>query len=501
VFAYIIRRLLLMIPTFFGILVITFAVVRLQNHSLVEVAQSGGGLDGGSGGDRKVQPSTQSFEKPVDRFRRLGNDRPALLNLRGFLDKDDVVAWLRSTSPAAKDKASTRNRREKELWLVGPFAVEPLAAILRDDELTDLHGPASQALALCAYTSLEPRDFDDLSAERLALIQNRNALLRRSTIAYRTSNESGFELDDPAAAKKRAALLSVVDDPAARTDFHFSSRQRWTATVTQTGFVTFMDQLFTGNLYSESQKRYVFDIIAERWHVTVWLGLIAAAIGWLGSIPIGIRSARRVGSLEDKVTTNSLFMLWSIPGFFLGALLLHHLSTDALIAGKVVKARFPNAGLSSPDSMWMGTPAYLLDLMWHGFLPMLVLCYASFTALSRYMRANLLEQFHADYARTARAKGCSEDQVVYRHCLRNSLITMITLGGGLLGELFSGALIVELLFSIPGLGLLLLEAAKANDAPLVMGSTVISVSLLLIGILLADICYALVDPRVRSRYA
>jgi len=132
---------------------------------------------------------------------------------------------------------------------------------------------------------------------------------------------------------------------------------------------------------------------------------------------------------------------------------------------------------------------------------MLVLCYASFTALSRYMRANLLEQFNADYARTARAKGCSEDQVVYRHCLRNSLITMITLGGGLLGELFSGALIVELLFSIPGLGLLLLEAAKANDAPLVMGSTVISVSLLLIGILLADICYALVDPRVRSRYA
>jgi peptide/nickel transport system permease protein len=232
--------------------------------------------------------------------------------------------------------------------------------------------------------------------------------------------------------------------------------------------------------------------------VTLWINLIAVVLAWAGSIPLGIRSARRQGSLEDRVTTNSLFLLWSLPSFFVGALLLHHFCTDGVTFDK---APFPNQRLSSPDSLWLGIFSYMGDLIWHGFLPMVVLSYASFTALSRYMRANLMEQLGADYARTAFAKGCSEDRVVYRHCLRNSLITMITLGSGLLGELFSGALIVEMLFSIPGLGLLMLEGAKAYDAPLVMGSTVISVGLLLLGILVADICYALVDPRVRSRYA
>jgi len=116
------------------------------------------------------------------------------------------------------------------------------------------------------------------------------------------------------------------------------------------------------------------------------------------------------------------------------------------------------------------------------------------------MRANVLEQLNADYVRTARAKGCDEDRIVYRHVTRNSMVTMITLGSGLLSELFGGFVIVEWIFSINGLGSLLIDAALQRDAPLVMGSTLISVVLLLVGILVADICYALVDPRMRSRY-
>jgi peptide/nickel transport system permease protein len=200
--------------------------------------------------------------------------------------------------------------------------------------------------------------------------------------------------------------------------------------------------------------------------------------------------------LEDRTTTTALFMAWSMPSMFLGTLLLYHLCTDT--SGS--KAWFPNRGLSSDNSLWMPTGQYLWDLLWHAALPLFVLSYASFTALSRYMRANLLEQLDADYVRTARAKGCSDDQVVYGHATRNSLITMITLGSGLLAELFSGALIVELIFSIPGLGWLMLDAAIQQDGPLLMGSTVISVSLLLFGILVADLLYAVADPRIRSRY-
>src|SRR6185436_8101527 len=144
--------------------------------------------------------------------------------------------------------------------------------------------------------------------------------------------------------------------------------------------------------------------IGERWYVTFWLNIASIIIAWGISIPLGIRSARRMGTIEDRVTTNSLFLLWSLPTFFVGTLLLHHLCTDSSHGA----ALFPNRGLSSPDSMWYSTPRYLLDLLWHATLPLIVLSYGSFTALSRYMRGNLLEQLNADYTRTARAKGASE---------------------------------------------------------------------------------------------
>jgi len=128
------------------------------------------------------------------------------------------------------------------------------------------------------------------------------------------------------------------------------------------------------------------------------------------------------------------------------------------------------------------------------------LSYASFVSLSRYLRGNLIEQLGSDYVRTARAKGVSEDAIVNRHAFRNSSLTLITLSSGLLAELFGGVLIVEMIFSINGLGWLLLDAARQQDAPLIMASTVVSVGLLLVGILVADILYAVVDPRIRTRY-
>jgi len=487
-----------MIPTFLGILVINFVVLRMQGQSLVDVAKSDSRSEGGGAGvERSIRSASKQYENHIDRFRRVGNDRPPLLNFQGFLDKDDILDWLRDTDPRSPLSDSRRNRREKDLWLVGPFAVGPLAEILADDALSVWHGPASQALALCAYATLDPRDFDRLPQDRIARLIGRNEILRNNIIDFRRDAEVGFAITDPDAEAKRQRLIDAVS-AADNPEFHPGMAARWSAILFDTGFAVFTGNLFTGNLYSHSQKRYVFDIIGERWSVTVWINLIAVVLAWTGSIPLGIRSARRRGTLEDRVTTNGLFFLWSLPSFFVGALLLHHFCTDG---ATFTKAPFPNQGLSSQGSLWFGILRYLGDLLWHGFLPMLVLSYASFTALSRYMRANLLEQLNSDYARTAFAKGCTEDRVVYQHCLRNSLITMITLGSGLLGELFSGALIVEMLFSIPGLGLLMLEGAKAYDAPLIMGSTIISVGLLLIGILIADICYAVVDPRVRSRYA
>jgi peptide/nickel transport system permease protein len=347
---------------------------------------------------------------------------------------------------------------------------------------------------LCAYTSISLRDTRTMASAELSTIQARNDALRDLVIRARRG-ETGFIVDDPLAETKRQKLLSIVDDPANAAVF--SQDGRWSAIALRTGFSDFIRRLATGDLYSETRKEYVFTVIADRWGVTFWLNLLSIVIAWAVAVPLGIRSARREGTLEDRGTTNVLFLLWSLPAFFVGTLFLHHLCT----ASGGAKPWFPNAGLSSDGSEWLSTPAYLLDLAWHGFLPLLTLSYASFVSLSRYLRGNLLEQINADYVRTARAKGADDDRLVYRHAFRNSSLTLITLTSGLLASLFGGVLIVELIFSIPGLGSLLLDAAKQQDAPLIMGSTVISVGLLLVGILVADLLYAVVDPRIRGRFA
>jgi peptide/nickel transport system permease protein len=426
-------------------------------------------------------------------FRSTGLDLPALVNLRGFTSREEVVALLERTERRPDRSESKRNRLEKDLWLEGHFLVESLASIIADDSLAKLHGPASMALSLCAYYPLNPDDLKRLTPEQQHRRQARNFELKALRIDYANTVEKGFQTTDPKYAEKRAAIAKFWAD---NRDDLAQEHGRWKAILLETGFCETMSKLFTGDLYSTKRKEYAFTIIADRWKISFTLNILSLIIAWCVSVPLGIRSARRVGTLEDRVTTNVLFLAYSLPPFFVGTLLLHHFCTDTADH----RAWFPNRGLSSPDSLWLSTPDYLLDLSWHAALPLLVLCYNSFTSLSRYMRADMLEQLRSDYVRTARAKGASEDQVVYGHALRNSMITMITLGAGLLSALFGGFLVVEYIFSIPGLGSLLLEAARDQDAPLVMSSTVIAVGLLLVGILISDILYAVVDPRLRSRY-
>ncbi len=487
---YTLRRLLLMIPTFVGILLINFVVLRFQSGSLTEAMQQQAGKEGATdskGGSRRSETTFTALENHLARFRRTGNDLPALINLRGFLTKEDIVPQLEAGLRRPGAVESRRSRAETGLWLVGHFAVEPLAEVLRDDALMHLHGAASVAFTLCAYHPLNVEDLGALAPGEQERIQRRNFELRKLRFPEGVA--------DPAYAAKRQELLALFERN--RADFAHSPARAWGAMFSETGFNDFVVKLCTLTLYSETRGDYVFAVIGERWHISFWLNFISIAVAWGGSILIGIRSARRMGSLEDRVTTNALFLLWSVPSFFIGTLMLHHLCTDTASG----KAWFPSRGLSSDDSLWMTTPQYLLDLAWHGFLPLLVLCYGSFTSLSRYMRGNLLEQLDSDYVRSARSKGVDEDTVIYRHAVPNSMITMITLGAGLLAELFGGFLVVEYIFSIPGLGMLLLEAAKQQDGPLLMGATVISVGLLLVGILVSDLLYAVVDPRIRAKYA
>jgi peptide/nickel transport system permease protein len=242
---------------------------------------------------------------------------------------------------------------------------------------------------------------------------------------------------------------------------------------------------------SFKDKRPVWDKIRERLPVTITLNVISIVITYLIAIPLGIHSAVRPGSRLDSFSTTTTFMLYSLPTFWVGTLIL------IFVCGGDYFLWFPPAGLHSLDY----DPEWPLlrraaDLGWHLAMPVLCETYATFAVLSRFLRNSMLENARKDYVRTARAKGTPERAVIVKHILRNSLIPMVTILASLLPALIGGSVIIETIFSVPGIGQLGYQSILARDYPVVLGLFAMSSFLTLLGILIADFLLAVVDPRI-----
>ncbi len=237
--------------------------------------------------------------------------------------------------------------------------------------------------------------------------------------------------------------------------------------------------------------RPIVEIVGEALPITVLLATLSLLIAYFIAIPLGIYSAVRQYTVGDQITTVIVFMLYSLPRFWIGTMLL------IFFAGGHYLEWFPLQGWHSFegfDEMSLGER--ISDVAWHIVLPVVTLTFNAFAALSRYMRTGMLEVIRQDYIRTARAKGLSEHMVVFKHALRNSLIPIITMLGLLLPFVVSGSVVVEFIFGIRGMGGVALEAIRLPDYPLVI-TIVAFVSLLtMVGILLSDIMYGVVDPRI-----
>ncbi|MEC8932116.1 MAG: ABC transporter permease [Candidatus Latescibacterota bacterium] len=231
--------------------------------------------------------------------------------------------------------------------------------------------------------------------------------------------------------------------------------------------------------------------IVERLPVTVEIGLISLIAAYLIGVPLGMLLAIRQNTIIDRVGTAISFMLWSMPSFWVGMLLIIFLCNREFLHW------FPASGILSinADDSW-GWWRIFVDHTHHMVLPIVASTYASFAAISRYMRTSMLENYRLDYVRTARAKGLAERIVVIRHVLRNSLIPIITLMAGLLPALMAGSVFVETIFTLPGLGLLSFQSVISRDYPMVMAILTISSALSLVGILAADILLKMADPRI-----
>ena len=237
-------------------------------------------------------------------------------------------------------------------------------------------------------------------------------------------------------------------------------------------------------------RRPVWDKIKERIGITLSLNLMSLIIILGVSIPIGVIAAYRAHSWFDQATTLFVFFGFAMPTFWLALLLIMFFG--------VYLDWLPISGLTSLNYRQFSFWQKVQDLGAHVTLPVLVAAFGGLAGMSRYMRGNMLEVIRQDYITTARAKGLPERVVIFKHALRNALLPVITILGLSVPGLIGGSVIFESIFAIPGMGQLFYGAVMARDYPLVMGELVIGAVLTLVGNMLADVGYALVDPRIRT---
>jgi peptide/nickel transport system permease protein len=249
-------------------------------------------------------------------------------------------------------------------------------------------------------------------------------------------------------------------------------------------FWHYIDGIFHGNLgYSYKYNQGVTQVIMERLPKTLTLVTASTVLALIIAIPLGILQVVRRNKPVDYIATGLSFFFYAMPDFLVGTLLIIYFSFDLKI--------FPVSPPTDASAMAVFTDPRAFAL------PVITLCVTSIAAFSRYMRSSMMDAMAEDYVRTARAKGASSNRVLYGHALRNALIPILTLLGLSLPAIVSGALIVENVFNYPGMGLLTVQSAFNDDIPVVLGTTLVITIATVIGSLLADILYAVADPRIR----
>ncbi|MEQ9618726.1 MAG: ABC transporter permease [Deltaproteobacteria bacterium] len=292
--------------------------------------------------------------------------------------------------------------------------------------------------------------------------------------------ERKLQLDE--GIKSEAITQQIVEETKKLYGLDKPIYERYWIWVKQIGTLDF------GRSYKD--HRPVIDKIAERIPITLTLNIISIILIYIISIPVGIYSAVRDGSFFERTNTFFLFILYSIPSFWMAMILIF------LLGGGEYWDIFPVYGILSPGAENYPFFKKALDFLWHIVLPVFCLTYGSLAYLSRFQKGSLLEVLREDFVRTATAKGLPKSKVLLKHALRNALIPIITIIAGILPAMIGGSVIIETIFSIPGIGQLGFESVLARDYPMIMAIATISAFLTLIGILISDLIYVLVDPRI-----
>ena len=253
-------------------------------------------------------------------------------------------------------------------------------------------------------------------------------------------------------------------------------------------YLYYYRDLFTGKTVSWKDKVSVLTKIWERFLNSLPLFIVGTIITWTLSFPVGIRAAIARGGVYDRVTTFLAYLLISIPGFFFAYI---------LIILVVTRLHVPVIGMETFGMTDASLFRIFMDRVWHLLIPSVLTATGGIALLSRYVRSQMLEVEGQDYVRTARAKGLPPEDVHYKHALRNALLPFVTMFGLILPGLIGGSVIIESIFSWPGMGRMAYEAILARDYPVILTVNFVSAVLVLAGTFVSDLLYMVVDPRIR----
>ncbi|MBA2663941.1 MAG: ABC transporter permease [Bradymonadaceae bacterium] len=493
--SYIIKRLILMIPTFAVISLIIFVVLNFAPGS------PAGATVGGDGMENVSADARESYRIFKEQF---GLDKPVMFNTRYALTAEEVTAELavvgdfyRPVCPAegeappncitlAERPTSARiiaAQEQIEDW--GDYIVPHLFAIASTHERVDVRRQAANRLSQNAQRRL---------INEYGRTQTPEERAHNQSVSAENNRMRSWTLPASAGAEEVDQLLAEHWGPwfeqhGARFDYSLGNKIG--IFFTDTRFARYWANLLRFDFgVSTVDKKPVMATIIKKLGYTITLSFFSLFFAYIISVPLGVWSAYNRGTKTDDGVTLTLFLLYSLPSFFAAVLLLRFFAM-----GDPVKW-FPAGGFVGNNAELMSTLQYMQSVGWHLLLPVICLTYGALASLSRYARTGLLDVIRADYIRTARAKGLSESMVVIKHAVRNGMIPILTLLGALLPSLISGSVVIEFIFNIPGLGLYLFESITMRDYNAIMGCLLMSTVLTLFGMLVSDVSYAVVDPRI-----
>ena len=596
--SYILRRLLLMIPTLFGVTIVSFVIMQLAPGD-PELAQLGaGGLAG---------QSTQTREAYLIQKRDLRLDLPLVLNFRYFRDYSQEVAiaahFLGRTHEEIVAELPELAHRE------GTADVSPVLAFLREQNIADLqdrlndaklhdrlaraifiairnycenlgkHGvPPAIALLRSDAASLEEkigaiRCLNHMVVDPFVYTYSRNPSQAETPQVLNTwrtwwdrRHEELPELDEDQRQSLRERFQSLVALPTRAQQFeeleYFDGEQmRFFAerlfddnsTLQERVVASWALRLYIGKplrldvprdadpklvrqvaenwfaYYGPRQDDFQPGFLENAWYVVadtqyahmlwrlatfdfgrsavrtrepvsqkIWDAVIVSAplmimaqfVIYLVAVPLGILCAVNRGQWVDRMVSLGLFLLYSIPAYVAGMLFLLFFAYGDYLRW------FPMMGLHSEGSEQLGLGAYLLDYLHHAFLPVVCLSLFALAGIAMYSRTSMLDVMGQDFIRTARAKGVSEPKVIFKHGMRNALIPILTLFSNFLPAMLGGSVLIEVIFNIPGMGRLSWESIEQKDFPTLMALIYIDAIVVMVSILLTDLLYVFVDPRI-----